>query len=954
MFAKLLTGFSRKAILVLLATFFWGGMSYAQDTISRSVIKMDSTLMQDTLLRKALDMDSTFLLDTIQQRVRKLDRTLLQDTVSQKVFDMDSTMVQNIIDLKDTIIATVQSNLGLDANVEYESEDSIHFDMKSSEVFMYGEAGIVYDQIDLDAAFIKIEFSNNELIAEGVKDSLGNLIGNPIFKEGEKSYTQKYMKYNYQTKKAYIKDVVTEEGEGFLHGTDLLKLQDDAINISHGTFTTCSNPEHPHFGFNFSKAKVIPNKKIITGPATLVIEGVPTPLTIPFVMFPINPGQRSGIVMPTYGESAQLGFFLQGGGYYWGISDYLDLKITGDIHSRGSWAIKPEATYVKKYKYRGSIKLGYAINKTGADNENKNKDFSINWSHSQDAKARPNGQFSANVNIKSSKFNTFNPTSTEDFLTNTFQSSVSYQTNIAGKYRFTANASHSQNTKTKMVTINLPEISFSVNQFYPFRKKGKAGQFKWYDNISMNYSMNAKNTVNIADSLLFTSKAISQMRNGIKHSIPISSNLKVLRVFNLNLSVPLTNRTYFNRVEQEWITDKNEDGTSNSYNKLDTVGGFYNVFDFKFSADLQTTIYGQVDFKQTSALRAIRHVITPSIGFSYTPDFSKDSWGYYDYRYNNDEHSDSTKYSYYQNELFGTPSGSESGTINFGIVNNLEIKVRDRNDTISGTKKIKIIENLNISTSYNLMADSLKWSLIRISGRTKLFKSLDINYTSTLNPYAADSTGKPINMSEWKANKRLWRTTNSSWSFGFRFKLQSKKRTSNSSNKNAKGGGLEGKGGLEGDEQNLIPEDDKPVIRTSSFGSPGELRNINDHPEQYIDWTIPWTLNVNYKLSYNTNFDYKNNEKNKDNNIIQTLGINGDISITPKWKIEYRADYDFKNKKIAVANFTIRRDLHCWDMSFNWIPIGQQKSWSFSLKVKASVLQDLKIDKKKDFRDNLY
>ncbi len=884
MFAKLLTGLFRKDGLVLILTLFLGLAAHAQDTIPGSIV------------------DSSSFIKAINNAV-------------------------------DTVIART-SDLGLDANVEYESLDSIQFDMSTAKVYMYGEAKIVYDQIDLDAAYIRIEFNTNELIAEGVEDSTGTILGNPVFKEGDKTYNSKYMKYNYRTKKGYIKDVVTEEGEGFLHGTDILKLKNDAINISHGTYTTCSNPDHPHFGFQFTKAKVIPNKKIITGPATLVVEGVPTPLTIPFVMFPINPGQRSGVVMPTYGESANRGFFLEGGGYYWAINDFFDFKITGDIYSRGSWAVKPVMNYIKKYKYKGSLSLSFATNKTGTDNENETKDFSIRWSHNQDPKARPNGIFSANVNIMSSKFNAFNPETTTDFLSNTFQSSVSYQTNIAGKYRFTANASHSQNTKTKMVTISLPEVSFSVNQFYPFRKKGKAGQFKWYDNISMNYTLNARNTVNIADSLLFSSKALTQMKNGIKHSIPISSNLKVLKVFNLNIGSQLTNRTYFSRVEQEWVTDVSEDGTSISSNRLDTVGGFYNVFDFGFSANLTTKIYGQVDFKKTSALRAIRHVITPSVGFSYTPDFSKDGWGYYDYRYTNDDHSDSTKYSYYDNMLFGTASAKESGSINFSISNNLEIKVRDRNDTITGTKKIAIIDNFTINTSYNMVADSLKWSAIQLSGRTKLFKALDVTYSSTLDPYSVDSTGRRINASEWKVNKKLFRITNSSWRFGFRLALKSKQKS----------------GGTTGKDPNE-PGGKELSEKTLKSTTPYELRNINDHPEQYIDWTIPWVLNLSYNFNYTNTFSYTNMEKIKTPKIVQTLGIDGNVSITPKWKVEYRADYDFEGKKIAFAEFRILRDLHCWHMSFQWIPIGTLKSWSFTLNVKASVLQDLKLDKKKDFRD---
>ncbi|PKP35188.1 MAG: hypothetical protein CVU00_03520 [Bacteroidetes bacterium HGW-Bacteroidetes-17] len=883
MFAKLLTGFYRKAFSALIFALLMGVSSYAQDTIGGKITN-----------------------------------------------GMDSTLVQKLSDLADTIISRT-SNLGLGANVEYESKDSIRFEMNTSRVHMYEDAKIVYDKIKIDADYILIEFNTNELIAEGVKDSTGVLVGNPVFTEDEKVYKSKYMKYNYKTKKGFIKDVVTEDGEGFLHGTEIMKLANNEINVSHGSFTTCSNIEHPHFEFRFNKSKVIPGKKIVTGPAYLVIEGVSTPLAIPFGMFPNKTGQRSGIVMPRYGESANRGFFLENGGYYFAINDYLDLKVTGDIYSRGSWAIKPIVNYVKKYKYRGSLDLGYAINITGEDNENTSKDFSIKWSHSQDPKARPNSTFSANVNIVSNKFNSYNSQTTAERLANTFQSSISYQTKIAGKYPLTMRASHSQNTLTKMVTMTLPDMSFSVNQFYPFRKKGKAGQFKWYDNITMSYSMNAKNEVSIADSLLFKPEMFAQIRNGIKHSIPISSNLKILKVFNFNTTAQFNNRNYFSRTEKSRVTETLTNGQDTSYLKLDTIPGFFNVFDYNLSANISTTIYGQVDFKKTSALRAIRHVVTPSIGFRYQPDFSEPGYGYYDYYYKNDDHTDSTQYSYYERNLYGTAPEGKQGSINFSIGNNLEIKVRSKKDTITGTKKIVLIKNFSISTSYNMFADSLKWAPISMNGNTRLFDKLDLNYGSSWDLYTVDSSGNRINTFEWKANKKLLRPINSSWRFGLTFKLKSK----------MKGSGAAGANEGEGE----ISE------RTSKTASEAELRNINDHPEQYIDWTIPWELNINYNFNYSNTNKYRNFERDKESKIVQTLGISGNVSVTPKWKVEYRADYDFENKKISLIDLRILRDLHCWSMSFNWIPLGNYKSWSFSLNVKASVLQDLKLDKKKDFRD---
>ena len=479
--------------------------------------------------------------------------------------------------------------------------------------------------------------------------------------------------------------------------------------------------------------------------------------------------------------------------------------------------------------------------------------------------------------------------------------------------------------------MTLPDMSFSVNQFYPFRKKGKAGQFKWYDNITMSYSMNAKNEVSIADSLLFKPEMFPQIKNGLKHSIPISSNLKILKVFNFNTTAQFNNRNYFSRTEKNRVTETLTNGQDTSYLKTDTVPGFYNVFDYNLSASINTTIYGQVEFKKTSALRAIRHVITPSIGFSYQPDFSKSGYGYYDYYYNNDAHTDSTQYSYYERNLFNTAPKGEQGNINFSIGNNLEIKVRSKKDTITGTKKIVLIRSFSISTSYNMVADSLNWAPISMNGNTKLFDKLDLNYASSWNLYAVDSTGRPINSFEWKAHKKLLRPENSSWRFGLTFKLKSKIKGSDTA------GAKEGEGEIS--------------KRTSKTASEAELRNINEHPEQYIDWTIPWELNVNYNFNYSNSFKYENLERNKDSKIVQTLGINGNVSVTPKWKVEYRTDYDFEHKKISYIDLQILRDLHCWTMSFHWIPLGTTKSWSFSLRVKASVLQDLKLDKKKDFRD---
>ena len=525
--------------------------------------------------------------------------------------------------------------IGIKSKIDCSATDSIRFNISEHKVYLFNESSIDYEKINLKANYIDIDFDKSLVYAIGVPDSNGKITGDPIFSEEGQSYKSKEMKYNYETEKGLIKHVFTQDGDGYIHGNIIKKLGTGEINVKSGSYTTCNCEEHPHFEFRYNKSKFIPGKKIITGPAYLVIEGVPTPLFIPFGLFPNKKGQRSGIVIPTYGESASRGFYFENGGYYWAINDFFDFKLTGDIYTHGSWAVKPNLRYRKRYKFSGSLNLGFATNIVGQEGSadyQKSKDFSIRWIHNQDPKARPNSKFSANVNIVSNKFNQFNPTTTEQFLSNTFQSSVAYQTNWNGKVFLTANASHSQNTKTKIVNLTLPEVSVSVNRFYPFRSKSKVGQLKWYDNISVTYSMNAKNTVSIEDSLLFKPEALSKLQNGIKHSIPISSTIKLFKYFTLTNSVNVTDRMYFEQTKRYWDNDTVwvTDSTYNIGQELiDTIPEFSNAFDFSINSSINTKLYGMLAFKK-GPIRAIRHVFTPSVGFSYTPDFSTEKWGYYD------------------------------------------------------------------------------------------------------------------------------------------------------------------------------------------------------------------------------------------------------------------------------------------------------------------------------------
>lgn len=801
--------------------------------------------------------------------------------------------------------------------VEYTSFDSIRFDVQLQKVYLFGNAEIDYGDINLKSNYIEIDFTKSELYAEGLPDSTGKIVGNPVFTEGGKSFKSEEMSYNFDTKKGLIKHVITQEGESFIHGDIIKKMSDDVIFIKGGKYTTC-NLDDPHFEFRFNKSKVIPDDKIITGPAYLVIEDVPTPLAIPFGLFPNKKGQTSGILVPTWGNSANRGYFFENGGYYFAINDYLDLELRGDIYTRGSWAIKTGTRYKKRYKYNGGINLNYAKNIIGEEDSpdySKSTDFSFRWAHRQDPKARPNSRFNSNVNIVSSNYNKYNPSNTNSYLSNTFQSSISYSTNWKNKYFLTANLNHSQNTLNKTINFVLPELSFSVNRFYPLRKKERIGKQRWYENISIDYRMNLKNQIETYDSLLFEPGVWDKFRNGIKHNINLSAPLKIFKFLNMTNSFNYTDRWYIQSYEKRWTNDTLFSGNDTivGYVKTDTVHGFQTARDFGFSSSISTRVYGIVQFKK-GPVRAIRHVISPRIGFSYNPDFGTQQWGYY--KYYVDANSNVQKYSRFQGTIFGSPPDGRSGRINFGISNNLEMKVRSRKDTVTGTKKIILIEDLTISSSYDLTKDSLNLAPITMSGRTTLFEKLQIQYSSSWDPYVVDENGRNLNKFEWKENRRLLRFKNATWNFSMSYRISSR---------------------------------DINRVRESDQGTQEELDEINAFPEDYVDFDNPWSLNVSYSLRHSINYDPVKDERNLVT--VQTLSFNGDINITPKWKFAFRSGYDFENKDFSYTSVDIYRDLHCWEMRFGWIPTGIRKSWNFTINVKSTLLQDLKLSRKKDFRD---
>lgn len=903
---------TKKPSLLKLLTWFWLFLliaCYVNDVSAKTLYVWTQTVPDTVVLVN----DSLAANDTL------LPYSSYINTLSADTLSIDTILTDTLT--KPKPLTT------LEAKVDRTATDSIVQNIISKKVHLYGDAEIKYEDIDLKAARIDVDFNKNIVTAYGIVDSTGKQQGRPVFTQGDQTFKADTIKYNFNTGKGYIYNVITEDQQGFLAGSRVKKLPDNSINILNGSYTTCNIERHPHFEFKFKKARVIPGNKIVTGPVYMEIEGVPTPLALPFGIFPNNSKQKSGIVIPTYGESASMGFYLMGGGYYWSINDYMDLKMIGDIYSRGSWAVKPILRYKKRYKYSGSFSVQYAVNiisdKYSPDYQ-KSKDFRIRWTHTQDPKARPKSRFNANVNIVTSNFIKYNVTNVNDYLKNEFQSSVSYQTNWAGKYHLTANASHRQNTKTHIVQITLPELTFNVDRFYPLRRKKPVGKKRFYEDLSVTYSMNTKNIINTLDSLVFTEQPYkNSMQNGMIHKMPISLPVKLFKYFTWSNSMNITDRMYAQQVKQYWINDTlfSNNDTIVGYLQKDTIAGFNNTFDFSISSSLSTKVYGMLKFKK-GALRAIRHVFTPSVSFSYIPDFGSSKWGYYDSYINGD--GKKVAYSKYNGFLFGSPPGNKSGRIGFNFGNNLEIKVRNRKDTITGMKKITLIKSFNISGGYDLAKDSLNMSYLSMNGRTTLWKNLDLKYSSVWDPYVVDSAGHRLNTFEWTQNRKLFRQTNTSWALSFSLKLSDKDFKKKNSNKDKK---------------------------TSNKYKKEELSTLQATNE-YIDWNIPWSLNLSYNFNYTTHIAWLNYEKIPTNKIVQTLGVSGQVNVTPKWKVTFRTGWDFNDNKISVTSLSIYRDLHCWEMRFNVIPFGPRKSWNFSINVKASVLQDLKLNKKKDFRDS--
>ena len=797
----------------------------------------------------------------------------------------------------------------IDFPINYKSFNKIDFDVAEQKAYLHDGAVITYKDIELAADYIELDLRKHEVYAEGVPDSTGKMQGEPVFKQGNEEFQAKRLRYNFDTGKGLIYGVITEQTGGYVHSEITKRINEQVYCLKNGKYTTC-DAEHPHFYLHMTKAKVVNKNKIVTGPAYMVLEDLPLYfIMIPFGFFPNSPTYSSGILIPTYGEEQNRGFFLRDGGYYWAINDYLDASIRGDIYSMGSWGIKLHNNYKLRYRFSGSFDFKYFQNKYGdQDLPNaipESKEYSITWTHRQDPKANPFRTFSASVNYSTSSYDRNNAYSSESYLRNTKSSSISYTKKWENSpFSMSANLRHSQNSSDSSISLSIPEMTFNMSRIYPFKKKERAGKSKWYEKIGLGYSSNLRNSITTKESELWSSSLTKDWKNGMKHSIPVSTSFKALKYFTMSPSISYNERWYTQRVKKELVQEEDT-----SYIAIDTLYGFTRDYDYSFSVGTSTKIYGMYQMKsKKSRLRAIRHVMTPSISFSYRPDFSDPRFNLYDSYF--DEDGEEERYSKHENGIFGFAPEGRSGSIGLTLNNNIEAKFLNTRDTTSRDKykKVPILDNFSISASYNLAADSMNLSTINMRGRTKV-RGVNVSFGGVLDPYALDEENNRIAKYTWQSGGGIGRLISADLSFGMSFKSK------------------------EGKEKSSINEE---LIE-------GEENLLTGRYEDYIDFNVPWDFRFDYSLRYSNPL---NNPQ-----IIQSLNFSGGFSLTPKWKFTFRSGFDFEAKELTYTSVSVSRDLHCWDMSFNLVPFGYRQSYSFTLRAKAAMLADLKLKKQKSWYD---
>ena len=819
----------------------------------------------------------------------------------------------------------------LDGIINYKAKDITSVNQKKKQIYLYNEAQVQYQDMDIQSGVITIDYANDLVYAGRIKDSLGNYSQPPVFKQGSDIVEPDSIVFNMKTKKALIWNSKTEQQGGRIISKLTKKENDSVYFVKRAKFTTSENKENPEYYFLLRKAKVVPGKKIVTGLTNMFIADVPTPIGLPFAFFPLSKKRTSGVIFPSFGEQNNRGYFLQNGGYYFALSDYIDLATLGDYYTNGSYGLRLESNYALRYKFRGTLSFRYEnlINsERGFPDYSKSVIYNLRWNQNQDSKSNPSSRFSASVNLGSSTYyqESINQLNSSNFLNNTLASSVSYSKTFQGEpqVNLSVTATHSQNTNTETINMTLPTFQGSVDRVFPFAPKtgSKKGVFQ---NINFQYNVRGENRIQTTDSLFFKKEMFEDAKAGVKHSIPVSTNFKLFKYFSMSTSANFDHNWTFKTIEKEYDTDTEEVVVT-------PVKGFDSFTTYNFSTSLGTTIYGLFDFGEDKKIQAIRHVVRPSISYNISPAFNQ----YYDtYEVVSADGltTNQVEYSRFEQSLFGAPGNRFSSSIGLSLSNNVEAKVRAKDSIATEPKKIFLLNSLNFSTNYNIAADSLNFSPVRMSGGTQLFDNkMSVNFGATLDPYALDNTNRKINEFNINNGGSLFRISSANFTMSYNLSNDSFGRDSDE-NDAAKNESL--RSGGRADDLFGKPQDFADRRLNNSNKSDEEAK-----PTDLYKYKIPWSLRLAYALNYN-------NSRRQNEISSHSLMFSGDIELSPRWSVGASSGYDFKNNGFTYTQLRFERDLESWRMNFSWIPFSSRSSWNFFIGIRSSILSDLKYDKQR-------
>ncbi|UPQ79127.1 LPS-assembly protein LptD [Flavobacterium azooxidireducens] len=823
---------------------------------------------------------------------------------------------------KDTVVKTEKKAI-LEGKIKYNAEDYTKIDQKNKLLTLYNKAELYYQDIEIKAGIIVMNYEKDEIYAGRIKDSTGTYTQLPVFKQGSNVVEPDSIRFNTKTKKALIWNSRTDQGE-FRVKAEITKKENDSVYfLKKARFTTSEDIENPEYYFQTNKIKLVPKQKVVTGLTNMVIADVPTPIAIPFAFFPMTDTSQSGLIIPTFQDTRRQGYSLQNGGYYLALSDYYDLSVMGDYYTNGSWALRFESSYAWMYKFRGNFNIRFENqiqSERGFPDYTKSRIYNIQWSHSQDAKSNPSSRFSASVNLGSSTYfqQSLNQVNVGSTLNNNLSSSISYSKtfNSVPQVNMSVTATHNQNSRTQEINMTLPTLQLSVDRIFPFAPKEgiKKGFFK---NINLQYNLRGENRIRTNDSLFFKSEMFRDANTGFQHSIPLSTNFKVFNYFSVSTSANYNEVWYLKTLNRSFDSDINKVVTND-------VNGFDAFRTYNFSSSVGTTIYGTFNFGEEKKIQAIRHVMRPSVSHSYTPSFEQ----YYD-TYALDGSGRMAEYTRFEGGIFGAPSNNYANNLGFNLSNTFEAKMTDKDSTKVEPKKVMLLNQLNFSTSYNMAADSLRWAPVRMSGGTALFENkMNVNFGATLDPYAINAAGRRVNTWNIDNGGSLFRMTSANMTINYSLSSEGNK-SNNENSQGARNGGREDD--LFGTNTNLGDR------RESQFGN--DDKNDSEEPTEFYNAKLPWDLTFAYSLTYGNN--------NREKKIIgNSVMISGNLDITPRWKMGVSSGYDFVQKGVTFTQLRFERDLLSWRMDFNWAPFGDYASWGFFIGIKSSVLSDIKWDKR--------